>query len=172
MQLGPDALAPPTFELDKYKLDIIKDSTYLGFINRLRKTSLLTAISARDLGKQRQQWLSHKPHLGKQQTNCVRKKMVVCNTCVLSKLLYDSNITRTTPARQGRRLNTFQLHGIRYISGITWQNWVTNAQTILQAGLFSVYFAQATKCALVWSCAAHEHRMHSERRSQYWTNQL
>ena len=64
--------------------------------------------------------------------------MAVYNACVISTLLYGSEMW-TTYAGQERRLNTFHLRSIRRILGICWQDKVTNADVLSRAGLPTMY---------------------------------
>ena len=59
----------------------------------------------------------------------VKTKMAVYNACVISTLLYGSEIG-TTYAGQERRLNTFHLRSTSRILGISWQDKVTNADVL------------------------------------------
>ena len=64
--------------------------------------------------------------------------MKVYQPCVLSILLYGSEAW-TLYTRQERRLNAFHTHCLRQLLGITWQERITNASILSQAGMPSMF---------------------------------
>ena len=75
-------------------------------------------------------------------------KMKVYQACVLSTLLYGSEAW-TLYSRQEQRLIAFHMHCLRRLLGITWQNCITNADVLAQAGIPSM-FAILSQGRLHW----------------------
>ena len=75
-------------------------------------------------------------------------KIAVYNACVLSTLLYGSE-TWTAFARQERRLNSFHLHCLRRILGISWQDRAPSKNVLERAGTPSM-FAMLFQRRLRW----------------------
>ena len=65
-------------------------------------------------------------------------KLKVYQACVLSTLLYVSE-SWTTYAQQENRLESFHLHCLRRIMGITWQDKVFNAAMLKEADSLSMH---------------------------------
>ena len=82
-------------------------------------------------------------------------KLQVYQACVLSTLLYGSE-SCTTYARQENCLESFHLHCLRRILGITWQDKVTNTAVLGRAGSHSIHLLLC-QCRLSW--LSHVHRM-------------
>ena len=86
-------------------------------------------------------------------------KLKVYQACVLSTLLYGSE-SWSTYARQENRLESFHLRCLRRILGITWQDKVTSAAVLKQAGSLSVHLMLSQR-RLRW--LGHVHRMEDGR---------
>ena len=82
-------------------------------------------------------------------------KLQVYQACVLSTLLYGSE-SWTTYARQENRLESFHLHCLCRILGITWQDKVTNTAVLARAGSHSIHLLLCQH-RLCW--LGHVHRM-------------
>ena len=59
----------------------------------------------------------------------IKTKTQVYQECVLSTLLY-GNESWTLYTRHERRLNTFHLHCLRRILGISWQDHIPNTEVL------------------------------------------
>ena len=86
-------------------------------------------------------------------------KLKVYQACVLSTLLYSSE-SWSMYARQENRLESFHLRCLRRILGITWQDKVTNAAVLEQAGSLSMQLMLSQR-RLRW--LGHVHRMEDGR---------
>ena len=134
--LGQDTMELPAITIDDYEHDVVEQFTYLGS-TITDNLSLDTEIDKR-IGKAAttlarltsREWTN--PKL------TVKTKMVVYNACAVSTLVYGSE-TRTTSARQEKRLNYFYLRSIRRILGISWQDRVSNAEVLSRANLPSMF---------------------------------
>ena len=86
-------------------------------------------------------------------------KLKVYQACVLSTLLYGSE-SWSTYARQENRLENFHLRCLRHILGITWQDKITKAAVLEQAGSLSMHLMLCQR-RLRW--LGHVHRMEDGR---------
>lgn len=89
----------------------------------------------------------------------IKTKIIVYQAYVLSTLLYDSECW-TLYSRKEHWLNTFQLHCLRKILGISWQDHIFNKVVLVRAGAISM-FALLKKRRLRW--LSHVIRMHDGR---------
>ena len=64
-------------------------------------------------------------------------KMKVCQSCVISTLLYGSE-TWATYSTQENCLETFHMASLRRILGIKWQDKVTNVDVLKDSGMLSI----------------------------------
>jgi len=134
--LRQDTLAPFAIALDNYKLDVVKESNYLGSIIT-ENVSSDNEIKKR-IGKAATAMADHKNRFWKNTKLTMSTKMAVYNACVVSTLMYGSE-TWTTYARQELRLNTFHMRNICHTLEITWQDRVTNLEVLLKASLTSMF---------------------------------
>ena len=89
----------------------------------------------------------------------IKTKPQVYQECVLSTLLYGSE-SWTLYTRQECRLNTFHLHCLRRILGISWQDNIPNTEVLARAGPLSMYGLLTTR-RLRW--LGHVTSMHDGR---------
>ena len=89
----------------------------------------------------------------------MKTKLKVYQACVLSTLLYSSE-SWSMYARQENRLESFHLRCLRRVLGITWQDKVTNAAVLEQAGSLSMHLMLSQR-RLRW--LGHVHRMEDGR---------
>ena len=89
----------------------------------------------------------------------INTKLKVYQACVLSTLLYGSE-SWSTYARQENRLENFHLRCLRHILCITWQDKITKAAVLEQAGSLSMHLMLSQR-RLRW--LVHVHRMEDGR---------
>ena len=134
--LGQDTVELPAITIDDYELDVVKLFTYLGS-TITDNLSLDTEIDKR-IGKAATTLAHLTSPVWTNPKLTVMTKMVVCNACVVSTLMYGSEMW-TTYARQEKRLNSFHLRSIRRILGISWQDRVSNTEVLSSANLPSMF---------------------------------
>ena len=125
--LGQDTMELPAITIDDYELDVVEQFTYLGSTTT-DNLSLDTEIDKR-IGKAAITLARLSSQVWTNPKLTVKTKMVVCNVCVVSTLMYGSEM-QTTYARQEKRLNSFHPRSIRRILGISWQDRVSNAEVL------------------------------------------
>ena len=155
--LGHDTMELPAIIIDDYELDVVEQFTYLGSIIT-DNLSLDTEIDKRT-GKAATTLARLTSRVWTNPKLTVKTKMVVYNAFVVSTLMYGSE-TRTTSARQEKRLNSFHLRSIRRILGIPWQDRVSNTE-ILSRGNLPSMFTLLRQRRLRW--LGHVYRMEDGR---------
>ena len=149
----------PAIFINDYELDVIEQFTYLGS-TIADNLSLHTKIDKR-IGKT----ATTLTHLISQVwTNpklTVKTKMVVYNACVISTLMYDSEMW-TTYARQEKRLNSFHLRSIRHILA---RQSVQCRGPVPSQPSKHVHPAQTAQAMLAGSCLPHGGWPHPKRHS-------
>ena len=134
--MGQDVPSPSSITIDNQVLEVVDHFTYLGSIissnlsldNEIDKhIAKAASVMAR---------LSKRVWSNNQLTS--NTKLQVYQACVLSTLLYGSE-SWTTYARQENRLESFHLHCLCHILGITWQDKVTNTVVLGCAGSHSIH---------------------------------
>ena len=126
----------PAITIIDYELDGVEQFIYLGS-TIADNLSLDTEIDKR-IGKAATTLARITSRVWTNPKLTVKTKMVVYNACVVSTLMYGSE-TRTTYARQEKRLNFFHLRSIRRIFGICWQDRESNAEALSRANLPSMF---------------------------------
>ena len=134
--LGQDTMELPAITIGDYELNVIEQFTCLGS-TITDNLSLDTEIDRR-IGKAATTLAHLTSRVWTNPKLTVKTKMVVCNACVVSALMYGSE-TWTTYARQEKRLNSFHLRSIRRILGISWQDRVSNTEVLSRASLPSMF---------------------------------
>ena len=134
--MGQDVPSPPSITIDNQVLEIADHFTYLGSII----SSNLSIDS--EIDKRIAKAASVMARLSKRVwSNSLLTsitKLQVYQACVLSTLLYGSELW-TTYARQENRLESFHLRCLHHIVGITWQDKVTNTAVLEFAGSQSIH---------------------------------
>ena len=146
----------PAITIDDYELDVVEQFTYLPTITD--NLSLDTEIDKR-IGQAATTLARLTSRVWTNPKLTGKTKMVVCNACVVSTLMYGSE-TWTTYTRQEKKLNSFQLISIHRILGISWQDRVSNTDVLSRANLPSM-FTLLRQRRLCW--LGHVYRMEDGR---------
>ena len=151
--MGQDVPSPPSITIDNQVLEVADHFTYLGSIisSNLSLDSEIDKHIAKAASVMAR--LSKTVWSNNQLTS--NTKLQVYQACVLSTLLYGCE-SWTTYARQENRLESFHLHCLRCILGITWQDKVTNTAVLGHAGSHSIHLLLCHR-RLRW--LGHVHRM-------------
>ena len=155
--MGQDVPAPPSISIDNEELEVTDHFTYLGstVANNLSldaEISKRIAKATAVMGK-----LNKRVWSNNQLTE--NTKLKVYQACVLSTLLYSSE-SWTTYTRQENCLESFHLHCLRRILGITWQDKITNTAVLEKAGSLSMHLMLCQR-RMRW--LGHVHRMEDGR---------
>ena len=155
--MGQDTPAPPSISIDDEVLEVTDHFTYLGStvssnlsldMEIVRRIAKVAAVMAK---------LSKRVWTNSQLT--MNTKLKVYQACVLSTLLFGSE-SWSTYTTQENRLESFHLPCLRRILGITWQDKVTNAAVLEQAGSLNMHLTLSQR-QLQW--LDHVHRMEDGR---------
>ena len=119
--IGQGVDSPPSIAISKQELEVVHDFVYLG--STIFDTLSLDVEPDKRIGKAATMFsrLTKRVWLNKKLT--AYTKIQVYRACVLSTLLYCSEYW-TLCTRQERKPNTFHMHCLRRIFGITWQDKV------------------------------------------------
>ena len=155
--MGQDVDNPPVITIDNYKLDVVRQFTYLG--STISENLSLDAEINRRIGKAATSLGRLTTLVWKNPKLTVTTKMVVFNACIISTLLYGSEAW-TTYVKHEQKLNSFHLRSLRRILGINWSDKVPNAKVLERAGLPTMYTLLRTR-RLRW--LGHVRRMEDGR---------
>ena len=128
--MGQDIGMLPSVNIDNVTFEVVDSFTYLGSTvtsNLSLDAEINTRIAhaATIMSKlNRRVWSNNSP--------TENTKLHVYHACVLGTLFYSSE-TRTTYARQEKKLNSFHLRCLRRILGISWQDRVMNTNVLEHA---------------------------------------
>ena len=125
-------------------VDVVENFTYLG--STISNNLSLDAEANVRIGKAATAMARLAKRVRDSTMLTLNIKMRVYKACVLSTLLYGSEIWTLY---QERRLNAFHMRNLRRLLGITWQDQVTNASILSQTGMPSM-FAILTQRCLRW----------------------
>ena len=143
--IGQDVDNAPNVMIDGTPWDVVNSFTYLGAtitINLSLHEEITTGIDktlVTMLRLSKQVWENRKLTLA--------TKICIYRACILSTLLYSSE-TWTTYAHHEASLNSFHLHCLRHILGITWKDKISNTKVLQQTWTQSM-------CNLLMQCHMH-----------------
>ena len=115
--------SPPSITISMQELEIVHEFVYLGSMISGKAATMFSRLTKRV-------WLTKKL--------TTYTKIQIYKACVLNTLLYCSE-SWTLCARQERKLNTFHMHCLQHLFGITWQDKVPNRVVLERAGIFIMY---------------------------------
>lgn len=144
--MGQDISTTPTITIGDHTLEVVDKFTYLG--STLSSNLSLDAELNVRIGKAASAMARLAKRVWDNPMLNLNTKMKVYQACVLSTLLYGSEAW-TLYTHQERRLNAFHMRNLRRLLGITWQDRVSNADVLAQAGL-SGMFATLSQRRLRW----------------------
>ena len=144
--MGQDVSTTPTITIGDHILEVVDKFTYLGSTVS-SNLSLDAELNAR-IGKAATAMARLAKRVWDNPMLTLNTRMKVYQACVLSTLLYGSEAW-TLYMHQERRLNAFHMRNLRRLLGITWQDRVSNAGVLAQAGMSSM-FAILTQRRLRW----------------------
>ena len=144
--MGQDVITTPTITIGDHTLEVVEKFTYLG--STISSNLSLDAELNVRIGKAATAMARLAKRVWDNTMLTLNTKMRVYQACVLSTLLYGSE-SWTLYSHQERRLNAFHMRNLRRLLGITWQDRVTNASVLSQAGMPSM-FAILTQRRLRW----------------------
>ena len=121
--MGQGVDSPPSVTISTQELEVVHDFVYLS--STISDTFSLDVELDKGIRKAATMFsrLTKRVWLNKKVT--AYTKIQVYRACVLSTLLF-CNESWTLCAWQERKLNTFHMHCLRHIFGITWQDKVPN----------------------------------------------
>ena len=147
----------PVITIDDDQLEVVDSFTYLGStVNN--KLSLDQEINIR-IGKASTTMNMLTKRVWNNTKLTTRTKILVYKACILSTLLYGSE-TWTAYAHQEKRLNSFHMRCLRRITGISWQDKITNTEVLERTGMPSL-FTLLSQRRLRW--LGHTRRMEDGR---------
>ncbi|RJG15198.1 hypothetical protein D4A39_16670, partial [Alcanivorax profundi] len=144
--MGQDVSTPPTIIIGDHTLEVVDKFSYLG--STISSNLSLDAELNVRIGKAASAMARLAKRVWDNPMLTLNTKMKVYQACVLSTLLYGSEAW-TLYTHQERRLNAFHMRNLRRLLGITWQDRVSNADVLAQAGLSSM-FATLSQRRLRW----------------------
>ena len=159
--MGQDVSEAPSISIGDFTLEVVEDFTYLG--SAISSNLSLEAKINKRIGKAASAMSRLSTRVWENTNLTTNTKIAVYNACVLSTLLYGSE-TWTAFARQERRLNSFHLHCLRRILGISWQDRAPSKNVLERAGTPSMFamLSQRRLHALARPRSAHGRRPPAE----------
>ncbi|KAJ8369375.1 hypothetical protein SKAU_G00094030 [Synaphobranchus kaupii] len=130
--MGQGTDNPLSITICNYTLEAVSSFTYLGstITNNL---SLDAELSSR-IGKAASTFGKLKARVWDNGKLTAHTKVQVYRACVINTLLYGSEAW-TTYSHQEQRINSFHLHCLRHILGITWRDRITHTAVLERAQL-------------------------------------
>lgn len=134
--MGQDVSTAPIITIGEHTLEVVDKFTYLG--STISSNLSLDA----ELNLRISKSATAMAHLTKRVWDnpmlTLNTKIKVYQACMLSTLLYGSEAW-TLYTHQERRLNAFHMRNLRQLLGITWQDRISNADVLAQAGMLSMF---------------------------------
>ena len=155
--MGQDTESQPTITINNYRLEVVKEFTYLG--STISDDLSMDSEINRRVGRAASTVSRLSKRVWKNSKLTTKTKMAVYRACVLSALLYGSE-TWTLYSRHEKRLNTFHMRNLRWILGVKWSDHVTNNDILKRADTPSIYTLLRQR-RLRW--LGHVHRMQDGR---------
>ena len=134
--MGKNIVMPPLINIGSVTLEVVDSFTYPGS-TLTSNVSLYAEINIR-IGKAAAIMPKLNRTVWSNKSLTENTKLHVYQACVLSTLLYSSE-AGTTYERKEKKLNSFHLHCLRRILGISWQDMVTNTEVMVRAHSSGIY---------------------------------
>lgn len=144
--MGQDVSTAPKITIGEHTLEVVDKFTYLG--STISSNLSLDAGLNLRIGKSASTMARLTKRVWDNPMLTLNTKMKVYQACVLSTLLYGSEAW-TLYTHQERRLNAYHMRNLRRLLGITWQDRISNADVLAQAGMLSM-FATLSQRRLRW----------------------